>query len=165
MPEPDRAAVPALGAGAREPVAVTTVSGMPEFAAGAGQPGDGIAPRAGSGPRNFLQCCVLLLLRERPAHGYELLERLKPFGIADGDPGSLYRRLRSLERQGMVRSEWETSGAGPRRRTYYLTERGAARLRSWADSLAETRRLLDYYLGRHARIAASPWPGPVRRRA
>ncbi len=121
-------------------------------------------PRSGSGPRNFLQCCVLLLLRERPAHGYELLERLKPFGVADGDPGNLYRRLRSLERQGMVRSQWETSVSGPKRRTYHLTERGAERLRRWADSLAETRRLLDYYLGRHARISASPWPGTVRRR-
>lgn len=117
--------------------------------------------RPGSEPRNFLQCCVLLLLRERPAHGYELLERLKPFGIADGDPGNLYRRLRSLDRQGMVRSKWEPSEAGPRRRIYYLTERGAALLHVWAESLAETRRLLDYYLGRHAILAApSAQPGP-----
>ena len=113
------------------------------------------SPRAVAEPRNFLQCCVLLLLRERPAHGYELLERLKPFGIADGDPGNLYRRLRSLEQQGMVRSEWETSGAGPKRRKYYLTEPGDARLRRWADSVAETRRLLDYYLGRHAQVSQS----------
>lgn len=112
--------------------------------------------RAVSEPRNFLQCCVLLLLRERPAHGYELLERLKPFGIADGDPGNLYRRLRSLERQGMVRSEWETSDTGPRRRMYYLTGPGDARLRRWADSLAETRRLLDHYLGRYE--ASTPPP-------
>lgn len=114
--------------------------------------------RADAEPRNFLQCCVLLLLRERPAHGYELLERLKPFGIADGDPGNLYRRLRSLEQQGMVRSEWEMSGAGPRRRKYHLTESGDARLSHWADSLTETRRLLDYYLSRHALLAASPEP-------
>lgn len=179
MPEPEPDTGPVVRARAREPVAAMAGSGVPEFTAGAGRydtarhdPGardagssGAAAPRAGSGPRNFLQCCVLLLLRERPTHGYELIERLRPFGIADGDPGNLYRRLRSLERQGMVRSEWETSDAGPRRRTYYLTERGAARLRGWADSLAETRRLLDYYLGRHARIAASPWPGTVRRRA
>jgi PadR family transcriptional regulator PadR len=116
----------------------------------------GVLGRADAEPRNFLQCCVLLLLRERPAHGYELLERLKPFGITDGDPGNLYRRLRSLEKQGVVRSEWEVSGAGPRRRKYYLTEPGDARLRRWADSLAETRRLLDYYLGRHAQVAGPP---------
>lgn len=121
----------------------------------------GAFTRADAEPRNFLQCCVLLLLRERPAHGYELLERLKPFGIADGDPGNLYRRLRSLEHQGMVRSEWEMSGAGPRRRKYHLTESGDARLHRWADSLTETRRLLDYYLSRHALLAGSPAPVTV----
>lgn len=118
-------------------------------------PVQALTARPGCEPRNFLQCCVLLLLRERPAHGYELFERLKPFGIADGDPGSLYRRLRSLERDGMLRSKWESSGTGPKRRTYYLTERGDALLRAWAVSLAETRRLLDYYLGRHELVSTS----------
>jgi PadR family transcriptional regulator PadR len=126
---------------------------------------DGLTARAVSEPRNFLQCCLLLLLRERPAHGYELLELLKPFGFTDGDPGNLYRRLRSLERQGLVRSEWETSGAGPKRRTYYLTEPGDTRLRHWADSLAETRRLLDYYLGRHAVIFQAHAPAESAKRS
>lgn len=110
-------------------------------------------------PRNFLQCCVLLLLRERPAHGYQLLDRLKPFGIAAGDPGSLYRRLRSLERRGILRSKWESSEAGPRRRTYYLTERGDVLLRTWAGALAETRRLVDYYLVRHASLSEADESG------
>ncbi|MEV0400131.1 helix-turn-helix transcriptional regulator [Actinoallomurus sp. NPDC050550] len=120
---------------------------------------DHVAARPAGEPRNFLQCCLLLLLRERPAHGYELLERLKPFGIAEGDPGHLYRRLRSLERQGMLCSKWEASEAGPRRRTYYLTERGEALLGTWAGVLAETRALLDYYLVRHASVAAPAGPG------
>ncbi|WP_158566723.1 helix-turn-helix transcriptional regulator [Actinomadura craniellae] len=107
-------------------------------------------------PRNFLQCCLLLLLRERPAHGYDLYERLGPFGVADGEPTAVYRRLRALEQAGMVRSEWELSDIGPARRTYHLTERGDALLRSRGDALAETRRRLDYYLGRHARAAAPP---------
>ena len=41
-------------------------------------------------PKNFLRACLLLLLREQPAHGYELLERLRPFGFARDDPGGLY---------------------------------------------------------------------------
>ena len=54
-------------------------------------------------PRNFLRPCLLLLLREQPAHGYELLERLRTFGFAR-DPGGLYRALRGLEQDGFVRS-------------------------------------------------------------
>lgn len=106
-------------------------------------------------PRRFLRPCLLLLLREHPDHGYELSERLRPFGIVDGEPGSLYRTLRCLEREGEVRSEWEPSETGPARRTYRLTERGAAALDAWVDSLTETRRILDYYLGRHALLAGA----------
>ncbi len=34
-------------------------------------------PTATALPKNFLRPCVLLLLREQPAHGYDLLERLE----------------------------------------------------------------------------------------
>jgi Transcriptional regulator PadR-like family len=67
-------------------------------------------------PRNFLQPCLLLLLREQPDHGYELAARLRPMHDGDGDAGGVYRALRSLERQGLVRSEWHTSDVGPARR-------------------------------------------------
>lgn len=116
---------------------------------------DPLGSRSVGEPRNFLQCCLLLLLRERPAHGYELFERLKPFGLAEGDPGTVYRRLRALERQGMLGSRWEPSEAGPRRRTYHLTERGEELLGVWSGVLAETRALLDYYLGRHAAVSGA----------
>src|SRR5918992_1317651 len=48
-------------------------------------------------PRNFLRPCVLLLLREEPAHGYDLLQRLRQFGFMRDDPGRLYRALSALE--------------------------------------------------------------------
>ena len=40
-------------------------------------------------PRGFIRACVLLLLREQPGHGYDLLERLRAFGFAGDDPGGL----------------------------------------------------------------------------
>lgn len=105
-------------------------------------------------PRNFLQPCLLLLLRERPGYGYDLVGRLRPFGVVDGDAAGTYRALRSLERKGMVRSEWQTSDAGPARRTYQLTEQGIQGLHTWARALEETRRALDYYLDRHALVSS-----------
>nr|MBA3788699.1 helix-turn-helix transcriptional regulator [Actinomycetota bacterium] len=69
-------------------------------------------------PKSFLRPCLLLLLREQPAHGYELLERLRPLGFAGDDPGGLYRTLRALERDGLVHSAWEPSQSGPNRRIY-----------------------------------------------
>ena len=104
-------------------------------------------------PRNFVQPCVLLLLAESPSHGYELLERLGRLGLRRADPGGLYRTLRALEEQGHVRSWWEQSAAGPARRTYAITEQGAASLQAWAGSLRDAHRLLGEVLERYALLS------------
>ena len=92
---------------------------------------------------------MLLLLRERPAHGYDLLERLPPLiGRERVDVGNLYRVLRSLEEQGLVRSEWDETVPGPAKRTYELTGSGEAALGRWAAALAETRTQIDLFLQR-----------------
>lgn len=51
----------------------------------------------------FTEPAVLLLLREDPRHGYELLERLPGVSAEDGhvDLGNLYRLLRALEAEGL----------------------------------------------------------------
>jgi PadR family transcriptional regulator PadR len=106
-------------------------------------------------PRNFLQPCLLLLLREQPDHGYELAARLRPMHDGDGDAGGVYRALRSLERQGLVRSEWQTSDVGPARRTYYVTPDGVSCLDSLAGSLGQTHEALHIFLDRYARVVAA----------
>lgn len=108
----------------------------------------------GGQPKNFLRPCVLLLLSEQAAHGYDLLERLKGFGFSR-DPGGLYRVLRSLEREGQVVSRWETSDVGPDRCLYSVTPLGREWLHAWADTLEETRRTLNAYLYRYAEIRAA----------
>src|SRR5207237_8651286 len=99
-------------------------------------------------PKNFLRPCLLLLLREQPAHGYELLERLRPLGFAGDDPGGLYRTLRALARDGLVHSSWEPSTSGPERRIYELTRAGTEELHALALSLAGCREVLDRFLSR-----------------
>ncbi len=44
-------------------------------------------------PRGLLEACLLLLMREAPAHGYELRARLARFGFEGQDPGAVYRAL------------------------------------------------------------------------
>src|SRR5215213_6328777 len=99
-------------------------------------------------PRNFVRPCVLLLLREAPAHGYELLERLGPLGFNRDDPGRLYRALRALEHEGLVSSSWQRSDAGPDRRIYELARAGVEELHVAAKSLAHTRDTLEVFLSR-----------------
>jgi PadR family transcriptional regulator, regulatory protein PadR len=105
-------------------------------------------------PKSFLRPCLLLLLRERPAHGYDLLERLEPLGFSRADPGGLYRTLRVLEAEGLVRSAWEPSSGGPDRRIYELTRAGMEELHRQSKSLALTRDTLDVFLSRYAEFVS-----------
>lgn len=105
-------------------------------------------------PKNFIRPCLLLLLREQPAHGYDLVERLRPFGVARDDPGRLYRALRSLEKEGLVHSAWEKSQAGPDRRIYELTRAGAEALHEEVKAIAAVSDLLEGFLGRYEEFVA-----------
>jgi len=100
-------------------------------------------------PKNFLRPCLLLLLREQPGHGYDLLERLQALGFSGADPGGLYRALRTLEREGLVRSGWEPSRNGPDRRNYQLTRAGMEELHRRAKALMGARQTLDVFLSRY----------------
>ncbi|MDQ6776648.1 MAG: PadR family transcriptional regulator [Actinomycetota bacterium] len=83
---------------------------------------------------------VLLLLTGGPSHGYELLGRLQgmlPRNVAPPDASGLYRLLRGMEGDELLRSNWtENPGAGPRRRIYELTDSGRDMLDSCASSIA-----------------------------
>jgi len=116
-------------------------------------------------PKNFLRPCLLLLLREAPAHGYELLDRLRAFGFEGSDPGGLYRALRKLEGEKLVASAWQRSGAGPDRRIYELTRAGRKELHRRAKALAETRQTLASFLGRYEEFVALDAPRRERGRA
>jgi poly-beta-hydroxybutyrate-responsive repressor len=103
-------------------------------------------------PRNFLQPCLLLLLSERADHGYDLANRLRELHVAEGDPGAVYRALRALEQNGLVRSNWQTSDAGPARRTYRLTPAGVVDLDRQAGLLEATHQTLHVFRSRFQRL-------------
>ena len=107
-------------------------------------------------PKGFIRPCLLLLLREDPAHGYDLLERLGSFGFDRSDPGGLYRALRSLEKESLVRSVWESSSAGPDRRIYELTRAGMGELHRNALALTRTDDLLRIFLSRYSEFVSLP---------
>jgi poly-beta-hydroxybutyrate-responsive repressor len=102
-------------------------------------------------PRNYLRACLLLLIGEQPAHGYDLHVQLGEIGLGYIDAGGLYRGLRVMEHDGLVQSWWEHSTTGPARRTYRLTSEGVEWLHAWAGTIGESRRYLGLYLDRYDR--------------
>jgi PadR family transcriptional regulator PadR len=97
----------------------------------------------------FLQPCLLLLLRHGEAHGYALLSEIERFGFNPEhvDPSLVYRALREMEQAGWIRSDWdEEESQGPRRRVYQLVTEGQAQLEFWMEDLHRTRDEINHLL-------------------
>jgi PadR family transcriptional regulator, regulatory protein PadR len=100
----------------------------------------------------FLEPTLLLLLSEKPTHGYELVDRVAE--IVPGERpelGGLYRVLRALEEDGLVKSEWDANAPGPAKRRYELTSAGRELLRAWAKALKQTQVVVDAFIERFER--------------
>ena len=100
--------------------------GGPGF--GPGGPGGPGGPfffkrRGGRARRGDVRAAALLLLNERPMHGYEMIQQIaeRSNGIWRPSPGSVYPHLQMLEDEGLLRST-EVDGS----RTYTLTDAGRA---------------------------------------
>jgi DNA-binding PadR family transcriptional regulator len=93
----------------------------------------------------FTEPALLLLLREHPAHGADLLERL-PEVIGDQrvEMGNLYRLLRALEEEGLVASEWSDG-----KRTYAITDAGVRLLDEWVDALRRAQERTNGFIERY----------------
>ncbi len=98
----------------------------------------------------FTEPAILLLLRERPAHGYDLLERLPELtGEQRVEMGNLYRLLRALEEEGLVASEWDETSPGPAKRGYRITEQGLQLLDQWVEALRRSQQRTGRFLERY----------------
>jgi PadR family transcriptional regulator PadR len=114
----------------------------------------------GGQPKNFARPCLLLLLAEASAHGYELIERLRPFGFEINDPATVYKTLRQMQSDALVTSSWELSSRGPARRVYELTSDGRDLLESWAMALDLNRNILGRFLHRYEQLDPELSPTP-----
>lgn len=114
--------------------------------------------KAEARPRNWQEPVILLMLREWNSYGYEMMERMAQFGLETMNPGTLYRTLRHMEKNGAVKSTWETSEGGPARRVYSITDVGEAYLDFWAKSLEQYQRNVEaffrLYTGRRRQQAS-----------
>ena len=111
------------------------------------------------GGHRWMEPFVTVLLAGGATHGYAIVGELAQLGITNGavDVGQVYRTLRDLEEAGLVRSSW-TTGTGPARRDYELTDAGHAALDEWGAVMKERARLVAEFEARYLEVVA------VRRR-
>jgi len=100
--------------------------------------------------QRWVEPSILYALWSGPKHGYEIMTVLPELGFMrnTADPGAIYRALRAMEENNLVKSEWDTSGAGPAKRIYHLTKDGRDHLTCWLDALKERRDSLNAFIER-----------------
>ncbi len=96
-------------------------------------------------PKNYLMAWLLVMLKGYNLHGYEIMKKLKEQFDLISDPGTVYRALRQLERDGYISSCWDPKDQGPARRVYTLTDAGTDALALWSLALEQYRSNLDSF--------------------
>ncbi|MCL5772301.1 MAG: helix-turn-helix transcriptional regulator [Actinobacteria bacterium] len=98
----------------------------------------------------YLVPALLLLLAEKSSHGYELTERYSDLGFtyANFDPGAIYRTLRLLESENLIKSKWETDDIGPAKKIYSITPEGLEMLSSWIADIEKRKNIFENFLQR-----------------
>src|SRR3954451_25112863 len=97
-------------------------------------------------PTNLLMPLILISLQQWNSYGYELMQKTTAFWQEAINPGTVYRTLRQMEKNGDVASTWETTKPGPARRMYSITDAGEAYLDLWMASLRQSQHNMDAFL-------------------
>jgi len=95
--------------------------------------------------RGSTQVLVLSLLAEEPMYGYQIAKELerRSEGYFDFKEGTLYPLLHRMEKEGLVKGEWQVVEKGPSRKYYHITEEGERILeKSAAEWATFSQRLL-----------------------
>ena len=97
--------------------------------------------------RGVLDLCLLAVVEEEPAYGYEMTKRLRARGLSIVGEGSIYPLLGRLERNGLVETHRAASNGGPPRKYYRASRKGKRALAAGVSEWRAARDAVDAALG------------------
>jgi PadR family transcriptional regulator len=104
-------------------------------------------------PGRYAPAFILLLLRQQPSYGLEILARLTALVPNHRmDSAIVYRTLKQLEREGHVTSHLDDSHPGPARKMYAVTAQGIEALDGHARDIAQCVENLNVLLDTHSAL-------------
>jgi PadR family transcriptional regulator, regulatory protein PadR len=96
--------------------------------------------------RGVLDLCLLAVMVEGPAYGYEMTKRLRAHGLSNVGEGSIYPLLGRLEREGLVETYRAASNGGPPRKYYLPSHEGRRALAAGISEWGAARDAVDAVL-------------------
>jgi DNA-binding PadR family transcriptional regulator len=112
---------------------------------------------------SLLLPCLLLALSAQPGDSRTVREELRELGLRC-DVRAIGRRLRSLERSGLVRRRPVRGELARDRRWYELTESGRGQLDACAQLIGATSRRVEAFLAHYVASEVRAPRGPPPRR-
>jgi PadR family transcriptional regulator, regulatory protein PadR len=97
--------------------------------------------------RGVLDLCLLAVMEDGPAYGYEMTKRLRGRGLPIVGEGSIYPLLGRLESAGLVDTYRAASDGGPPRKYYRPSPLGHRALARGVAEWRATRDAVDAVLG------------------
>lgn len=75
--------------------------------------------------RGTLEFCILLMIKQKPSYGYEIINTLEEYPILAAKENTIYPLLRRLLKEEYISSSWQDSAEGlPPRKYYSMTDKG-----------------------------------------
>ena len=95
----------------------------------------------------MLQPGILAALYDNKLHGFMLIQQIGKnpmFSGSDPDKAGVYRYLKKMEAEGLLKSEWQLDDSNNNpRRVYSITDSGKRCLISWLDTLTNYNKALS----------------------
>ena len=96
--------------------------------------------------KGYLEYCILLILKKRPAYVSDILSELKAAHLIVVE-GTLYPLMTRLKNSGLLAYRWEESTQGPPRKYYEMTPEGEAFLGELDKAWAEINTVVEQLKG------------------
>ncbi len=92
--------------------------------------------------KGFLEYCILLILKEKPAYASDIIKQLKEAKLIVVE-GTLYPLLTRLKNSELLDYKWEESNQGPPRKYYEMTSMGEQFLKDLDNSWNELQNVIN----------------------
>lgn len=96
--------------------------------------------------KGIIDGIILEIISKNQTYGYEIVEELKRNGFYNMTEGTVYPILKRLTRKGYLMGTFRKSDVGPKRKYYYLTDKGEKKLANFKSSYGEMTKAVDKIL-------------------
>jgi len=98
--------------------------------------------------KGVLEGCVLIIIGQREAYGYEISRQLQEYGFGRITEGTVYPLLLRLEKNALITAVYRQSEMGPPRKYYRLTAAGQQEIQTFSKSYREMSHAVSRLLQR-----------------